>query len=806
MNRIVARLVIILLLSVPLSGYSQSTKIDPKHEKNVRDMVRFLQYMLNTLGDEKTPAQDKEILITESYAKVFRDAKVQIEDDLAEKRNVITNKDVPAYLKDVDFFFTHVQFELTIEDIQAGGSGDKLFYKVKVARNLKGKTVEGKAVNATIPRFIEINYNAKAQDLKIVSMYTNVIDEKESLVQWWNGLSYEWQAIFRREANLTDSVDLEGIRTITAIDSLNLARNKYIQNIEPLAALVGLRYLNLSTTQVSDLTPIRNLTELVTLDIARTAVADITPLRYAMKLGALNLRGTRVNDLSVLSNLEALQSLDVTGVPATDFTALTSLTQLKRLVVAHTRFSSFDILQSPELLELNAAKTSVTDLSPLSRLSKIESLTIDSTTFTLMTPLASLKNLKVLSLNGTAITSLEPLNGLTQLERIYCDNTSVKQEMATAFVSKHPDVLIIFDSRDLRGWWSSLPAGWRDVFRRGAKIGTNPTKEDLAKVTNLDSINLSNDISIQDLVPLSKLAKVRVLMAAKTSIDDLSPLQNASELKVLDVSHTRINDAAAFVRFSSLSELRADGTQLPRIDTLITMKSLKRLYLDQTPITNDQVKMFLQKSPGCLVVYKTGILQQWWTNLTDTWKGILQRTVSMSPAVSREDLHRLVETEKVSFSNEPVDDLTPLQEFVRLKILHFSGTSISKLDPLTRMRTLESLRVNDNPIRDLSPLIPLDGLQELDIANTAIEDLEVLHNFQQLTRLNCAGTKMKRLDILERMKELKYLDCSNTDIRQLDPVANLSLTELKCYNTRVTDKEVSDFKKANPDCKVTYYR
>ena len=79
----------------------------------------------------------KEVLITESYSKIFRDSKVQIEDDLDEARDVITNKDVVAYLKDVDFFFQDVRFEFVIEHIEQGTNGKgETFYKVSTTRNL----------------------------------------------------------------------------------------------------------------------------------------------------------------------------------------------------------------------------------------------------------------------------------------------------------------------------------------------------------------------------------------------------------------------------------------------------------------------------------------------------------------------------------------------------------------------------------------------------------------------------------------------------------------------------------------------
>ena len=116
--------------------------------------------MLNTLGNVNTSSRDKDVLITESYSKIFRDGKVQVEDDLDEEREVITNKDVVAYLKDVDFFYKEAKFEFLVEDIKGSTlANGQLFYKVSTRRNLTGITSDGKTVTNTIPRFIEINYN-----------------------------------------------------------------------------------------------------------------------------------------------------------------------------------------------------------------------------------------------------------------------------------------------------------------------------------------------------------------------------------------------------------------------------------------------------------------------------------------------------------------------------------------------------------------------------------------------------------------------------------------------------------------------
>jgi len=70
----------------------------------VEDQVRFLEFLLNTVGNSQTSARDKDVIIRESYLKIFRDGKVQIEDDLVLDRKVVTNKDVSAYFKDIEFF------------------------------------------------------------------------------------------------------------------------------------------------------------------------------------------------------------------------------------------------------------------------------------------------------------------------------------------------------------------------------------------------------------------------------------------------------------------------------------------------------------------------------------------------------------------------------------------------------------------------------------------------------------------------------------------------------------------------------
>ena len=179
-------------------------------EKRVNDIIIFLQYMLNTLGSSTTSTRDKEVLIKESYSKIFRDDKVQVEDDLDEDRIVITNKDIVPYLKDVEFFFQEVKFEFAIEDITSSTlTGGEIFYKVSTRRTLTGTTTEGKTITNTIPRYVEINYDPANQDLRIVSLYTHEVNENMVLTNWWHDLSLEWKDVLIKKLpgkGVTDSL------------------------------------------------------------------------------------------------------------------------------------------------------------------------------------------------------------------------------------------------------------------------------------------------------------------------------------------------------------------------------------------------------------------------------------------------------------------------------------------------------------------------------------------------------------------------------------------------------------------------
>lgn len=772
-------------------------------EKRVRDIIAFLEFVLNTLGSHDTPARDKEVVITESYSKIFRDAKVQIEDDLDATRNVITNKDVPAYLKDVDFFFTDVKFTFEVEGIESKEVDGKKFYKVSLTRNLAGTSAEGEAVNNNSPRFVEINYDPLTQDLKIVSMYTKGFDEKQAMINWWNEMSYEWQGVFRKITGKTDSVGLSDIRQMSSITELDLSNNQFVQTIEPLARLTNLQKLNLRGTTVVDLSPIRNLTELVEVDVSHTKVTDISVLKYANKITHINIEGTPVTDISVVKKMTALQHLDASGTKAGDLTPLMELIALTNVDVGVTPVQSLAPLQNLTALQvLDVSSTNVSDLMPLVALKSLTELSIDSTKVVDAAPIAQLTGLNILSINNTKIPSLDALKALPKLQKVYCDHTPIRQEAADSFMAAKPGTLVVFDSKDLKAWWETLSDEWKDILYKNAS--EDPSKDELALLANKDSVNLKGNSRIVDLEPLRRLPKLKAINASKTGIKDLAALKDHREVRHLDISDTEVSDISILSKFPQLQVLKADRTKIQDLDPLSSLKSITTIYADDTGLHDVHASDFLAKNPKCLLVYKTYHVERWWGRLAPEWKVVLEKKVKVGDKPSRETLHQLVELRSLDLGDASVSELSSLGEFVRLEELSISGTMIGDLSTLANL-SIRSLRITNSPLRTLDGIGALPDLHELDISNTPITELRPLAKMSNLAKLSFAGTEVRRLDALEQLSFLEYLDCSNTSVGKLDGVYNLPLKTLKAYNTNVSARQMDKFRESHPDCQVVYY-
>lgn len=812
-SRFLALWLLLAVAASPAMGQSANlTDEDLRaYEQRSRDLVSFLQFMLNTVGAQATSARDKEVIITQSFQKIFRDAQVQIEDDLLTDRLVVINKSVPAYFKDVDFFFRHVQFEFNIVKVEAlKRENGQWYFKIETDRNLKGVGIEGEQVTNTRKRFIEVNLDVDKDDLKIASIYTTKVSREKALRAWWSSLSFEWTSVLEANAGIvaTDSLDPEQLASIAALDSLDLTDNRLLQDIEPLEMLSGLVYLKLTNSRIDDLSPLRGLSELRYLDISSTGVSDISFLKYSEKIEVLYAANTAIYDLTDLQELSALLRLSLKGVPATDFSVLGKLTRLQQLDLSSTGFTETGILASLTSLEqLQIAATPVSTLEGLEPLKSLRELNASETFVRELGPLRTLNRLQLLRIDDTPVASLGPLMGIPSLERVFCDNSSVTDKHADDFMAQKKKTIVVMNSRQLEAWWGGLAGEWHMALSSamGLGRGARPSKEQLVKLVNTDSLSLVGK-GLSSLLALERFRKLTYLDISKNPVTELIALSRLGNLKTLKANETPVESLLALKGLASLEKLELIDTKVYDLEPLSSIPKLSHVNVDDTFVSIGSVVAFLRTHPDCVVIFKTKELQAWWQALPGEWQQVFRKNNSLSVEPTGTELHQLIAAATIDASGISLSSLAPLFTFLELKELDVSQTGLSSLHEVAKLDHLQGLDISKNPIESLSPIQGLLKLKRLNVSNTAVSDLREIEYLRELEVLNCAGTQLKNLKGIEKFVRLKEIDFSNTKVGRLDRLVDIQgVQKLVCFNTRVSSREVDGFRERYPDCKVTYY-
>ena len=823
------------------------------YEAEIKQMVNYLQETLNFIGDPEQTTQEKEIIFSQSYTKIFQDDKVQIEDDLDTKRNTNLTKDVQAYLKDIDFFFQYATFTFDIQNIASLNKEDgSPYFKVTLNRKLVGKTVTNDSINEVKNRFIEINLDKVKNDLKIASIYTTKVNERETLRFWWNAMPSPWKNYFGSELRINDTIPLNSVMQVNETDFIysypilsvldddtvatewkeTVVRNgldefyaklkglvmmqnvdvsgiKTITTLEPLSELSELQSLNISGTNVGDLTPLRNSNKLKVLKASNTRIDDLSPLKYDILLEELDIAHTDVSDLAVLDILSKLEKLNVS------FTQVNTLEQVKKcpnmayLSVEGCKIYTIQpIAELKNIISLNVSETTVRDLSPVSNFTSLQSLKISQTPVKNLNALQDLENLKELFCSNTNISDLTPLKNHRRLSKIYCDNTRIDDKQASEFTKENPFTLVIYDTNALEQWWEELPLYWKAVFSKQTHFEGEPTTEQLHEVINMTNLDLSGNKFIQNLMPVSRLTNLVNLNIANTEITRLNALMGMTHLENLNLENTFIEDLSPLSGAISLKTLNISNTPVTNLSPLANDIHLETIMANNTPITKREVYQLKENLKDVTVIFQTEELLEWWNTLDNDWKEILRAHVGSDnePPTSQE-LQKIIDLKSLVIEEEnTIQTLNPIQNFHWLEKVNVIGQGIRDIKPLAQKIHLRELLLQNNPISDLSPLESDTLISVLNIENTQVTDLSSLEKMSHLRILNAGGTGIKSLKPLSKMMELEELLINNTSVKKISPIEDLpSLKLLKIYNTKVKSKAVNSLQQKRFDLNIVYY-
>ena len=165
---------------------------------------------------------------------------------------------------------------------------------------------------------------------------------------------------------------------------------------------------------------------LTRLDVSNSNISDLTGLEHAINLTSLDLAGASISDLSSLVGLTNLTSLNLGGTSISDLSSLVGLTNLTELNLWGTSISDLSSLVGlTNLTSLDLGNTSISDLSSLSGLTNLTSLSLSSNLISDITSLSGLTNLTWLSLRRNLISDITSLSGLTNLTLLNLDRNSI---------------------------------------------------------------------------------------------------------------------------------------------------------------------------------------------------------------------------------------------------------------------------------------------------------------------------------------------------------------------------------------------
>lgn len=850
MKKIATLLAMTLCLTLSLQAQKLSKDETAKYEAEVKGLLTYLEETLNFIGDSTSTQQEKEIVFTESWSKIFIDDKVQVEDDLDANRKTPINKDVQAYLKDIDFFFRQAQFKFDLQSISNSTREDgSVYFKATLSRHLTAKTINDEAIDNIKTRFVEINLDRQNNSLKIASIYTTKINEKETLRNWWNSLSMNWKNRLGEGVKLYDSIPIATVGMISSADFMasypvvdptthdTILKDKFFKNdmdeldkklklisqkqsldisniceiisLEPLSELSDLAYLNISGTSVEDISPLRNANKLKVLSANSTLVEDITPLKYEITLEELDLANTNIRDISVLKSLRNLHKLDISNTMVSRLHDLKNCQNLSVLNLSGCKMPNIAPLQElTQLSTVDISNTAVRDLMPLSQLSALQSLNISGTAVTQLQALSQLENLRELYCSHTNISDLSPLKNLKKLSKIYCDQSNIDDAEASAFTKENRFTLVIYDTEALRKWWDELPIYWKAIFSKQIALDSQPTTEQLHQVINMQQLELAENPYIQNLAPVSRLTNLKTLDISHTEINNLYAIQNLANIEVLDISGTHINSLEPLKEMRNLKRLCLIDTPITDLTPLADDNNIEVIIADNTRIGKTEIIALKETQRQVTVVYQTETLQQWWDDLDDIWKAIFKNAVPMAyDGPNALELQKIVDLRELNIGTDyPISNLEPLKDFIWLESLTINNQSVRDLGPLANKEYLRELNTQNTPISSLKPLENDLMLEVLNIDNTQISDFGPLSKLTNLVTLNAGGTPVKSLKPLQGLNNLENLAVNNTNIKNLSAIENLAkLKHLKVYNTKVKSKSIESLQQKRLDLNIIFY-
>jgi Leucine-rich repeat (LRR) protein len=396
----------------------------------------------------------------------------------------------------------------------------------------KWKRIEYTSVDG-LEDFLKANPSIFSQFGNLEFMtFTNVPGCKLSL----SGLPNLWYL----DISETDIVDLSGLTDLKGLQYLKATSNN-ISDLKPLASLSELRSLYLYNNNIIDITALRGLANLQVVYLSQNYISDISVLKDLQNLADLSLVKNNIRDISALKDLSNLRILNLSDNQINTIDALADKPNLETLYLAHNEISHPNAAATfPVTLNtLDLSYNNIQDLYALGQMAVntsslitpehhgLVTLNVANNLLTSFSYLSGFKNLQTIDLSGNMITDL-----------------SLVVDLPVTVTSLNFEDNIIRDITPLE------------------KFATKASGQSTVGQTGLETLNLSHN-HISKLDALAKFQRIKNLNLARNDITYITALFHL-KMEYLDLSYNQIED---------ISPLHIDTNSEPvKVDFPILLK------------------------------------------------------------------------------------------------------------------------------------------------------------------------------------------------------------------------------------------
>lgn len=459
---------------------------------------------------------------------------------------------------------------------------------------------------------------------------------------------------------------------------------------------------------------------------------------YVIKLTDTSFRKNPKDTEIYESEMAKIEALTFTGWDK-DYENEITVKSIKGLEKAvNLKMLTFSSSYIPEAGDIRYSASSISDLTPLKDLKKLEFLRLSHNNIEDVTPLKDLTNLKHLYISHNRIADVSSLGKLTNL----VDFDISINYIADVSVAKNYNKMTMFNA--IRNKITDISA--------------------LKDITGLLILNVKQN-DVKDIDCVKDFVKLETLnLEDNKNISDIKVIKNLTKLKELNLNNCGIDDADVtgdiFAGLTKAVEIDLSNNRLTSVDFLANCNELNNLYLDNNKLTNldvlrDKTKLTALRFSG-------------------------NEVSDITPLAGHTGLTEL------RFSKNKVEDIAVISAFSELGSIELNGNKVYDFTPLSGLTSLYEAVIDGQnvdykgeaaKVSDLTAEMdsPVKGLASIGAANikaassdsnikVALEEGKIKFTLNETAGADLNAKGEKKIDLtfsFRNEKDFSYLSFSD---------------------------------------------